>query len=150
MRIEPLSNVESAANDGATHRAIVKHTDLTETAAATAQAVTLTAVQAKMSVAVKRIELKQAFEATADAANNSTALTLGDVGSANRFVTSTELNKNGTEVFLSHGTGTTQLYTGAETVKATFTPGAGKTLAALDRGELWVYLRIVNAEFPNV
>lgn len=145
MKLIPLGIQEMAANDGASHIAVVTHADLTEATAATAQTVALATVGANVSARVIKSKVIVPFEDVDDADHNTTAVTVGDGGSATRFLASQEMNVNGAEVLLKLGSGTELVYTVDDTVDAFFTaPAAGKTLAALDKGEVHFFLQIQN------
>jgi len=131
--------IEEMAATGATHKLVVKHGDLTETAASTAQTLTPIAVANLTSWQTLYGLLREPFQNTADAAFDSVAVTMGDGGSVARFLASQELCVNGTEVALKVGTGTTLQYTTADTVDVVFTPTSGKSLSDLNRGEVWFY-----------
>lgn len=121
----------------------ITHADLTEATANTAQVLTPFSILAdKQGVECVQVETKEAFEDAADAANNDTQLTIGDAGSANRLLTATQLNKNGTEIYLKAGTGTTFVPTADTPVTFTFASMAAKNLAALTKGRLIAYFRI--------
>jgi hypothetical protein len=144
MIVEPLSVQEMAAHDGANVRVRITHEDLTEATANTAQTLEVYEPAAKHLVKLVKMELKTAFEDQSDAAFNTTAITVGDAGSANRYLTSTELNKNGTEIFGSVGTGTALVYTAAGSLNVVFNAMAAKSLVDIDKGELWLYFHIVD------
>jgi hypothetical protein len=100
---------------GATHQVTIYHSDLTTATTNTAQTLTIFPVQAKTSVEVVGMVLVTAFEDTADAAHNSTALTVGDGTDPDLFLTSTELNDNGSKVWIKYGRGTFALTTASAT-----------------------------------
>lgn len=134
---------ETKAATGYTHKAIVTHADLTETAAATAQNLTLLPLVAGDVVQNAAFKLVASFAQDGDAANNTTTMTLN--GAASAVITSMQSNANGTPVLykaftatapvtVASGTSTVQLAVGA--------PAAGKTLAALTAGELHVFFAV--------
>jgi hypothetical protein len=126
-----------------THKAVITHEDLTETADNTAQVLELVAVDAGDVVQDSALHLVTPFKDASDSAYNTNAVTLGDGGSANRFISSTEINENGTEILSKAGTLTTSYaYVAADTVDLTVNGLTGKALADIDVGELWVFLRI--------
>lgn len=128
---------------GFTHLVKIDHTDLTQASTATAQ--TIEAIAVKRGDVVHRVasRLITPFQDTGDAANNTTAIEVGDGGDTDRFLTSTELNVNGTEIFTKGGTGTQQGYNSADTIDVLFlAPTTGKTLLALNAGEVHIYLEI--------
>ncbi len=144
MDIQGITVEETALHGGANLRVIITHDDLTQATAATAQTLEVLKVANGQLVDLTDMQLVTPFEDTADAANNTTPITVGDGASTARYLASTELNLNGTEVLRKTGTGTRFQYTAADTVDVVFTaPAAGKTLAALNKGELHLYLRVL-------
>lgn len=133
---------------GFTHKTVITHADLTETTAATAQTIAGPVVAVGSIVQAVATYLKTDFKDASDAAFNSTAITVGDGTDADRFITSQELNTNGTEVDAKielHSTNTLPYaYTAADTVDVVFNAMTGKSLSNIDTGELWVFYNIVN------
>jgi len=126
-----------------THKIVVTHADLTEAAANTAQTIALLSVEAGDVVTHAATKLVTPFENTADSAYNTTTLIVGDDGSTNRFMSSTELNVNGTEVYWKAGTNTAGFaYTAANTVDAVFGSMAAKSLSNLNAGEVHIFLHV--------
>lgn len=146
LKVSPLFN-EQAAQEGANLEVIITHEELTETTAATAQVIPLFKVDALyQQVECIRAELQEPFEDTADAANNTTAASVGDGGSVARLLASTEFNRNGTEVYIIAGTGTKYVFGAADTVDlAVSAPAATKTLAALNKGRLRLLFRLFDS-----
>lgn len=144
MNLFRLSAEEQRATGGATHRANITHADLTEATVNTAQVIQLAPVINGSLVKVKGALLKTPFKNSADAAFNTTAVTVGDGNSADRFLTSTELNANGAYVTAKAGVAGDFAYTGADTVDITFNAMAAKALSSLDTGELDVFLALVD------
>lgn len=144
----PLPNSSAGALGGANFEVIITHEDLTASVADATQTLTVP-VEDKVSFEILRVILDEKFQDTADAANNSTAVVAGDGGSANRFLTSTELNVNGTEVNMKNGTGTALVYTTSDTVDFVFTPASGKTLSALNRGRVRFQCRVIDGRIPS-
>lgn len=125
---------------GATHCVEIKAEDLTQTTANTAQTLTM-AVEAGEYFKVIGYTLVQAFADASDAAFNTTTLIIGDGGDTDRFLTSSELNVNGTEVIFKGGTGTELVYTTADTVDFTFGSMTAKSLADIDQGRILIYVK---------
>jgi len=117
---------------------------LTQAAANTAQVIKLMDLPAGSIVRNVALVTHQTFAASGDAAFNTTAVTVGDAGTANLFVTSTELNANGAVVRTKAGTGTQKAYDAAAVLNVTFNAMALKSLVNLDSGELWVFVEIVS------
>lgn len=113
-------------------------------AAITGSALTInlfTTIGAAQGLFLEHSELLQPFADTSDTNNASTAITVGDAGSSNRYLASTEMNLNGSYVPLSFGTGTKYVPAvgGNTTVQLTATPTSGKSLANLKQGKLALY-----------
>ena len=123
---------------------------ISQTTVNTAKALTVGAVSAKTSLRLVSFELVTPFDNTADAAFNSHTVNVGDGGSATRFANAVEANKNGTTVYLSHGTGTAQVYTAADSIIVTLNSMAAKALSSLNKGLLRLYFKAydVNLQSP--
>jgi hypothetical protein len=140
MRFNPLSKEEKLGHDGATHRAVITHADLTETTVDTDQEITLFTTPAnRCSVECKKSVLVTALEDASDAAFDSTTLIVGDTDT-DRLLASQELNENGSEVLKKIGTGTKHVYTSATAINATIGSMAAKALNDIDTGEVHIYL----------
>lgn len=140
MRITPLTLEERIAT-GADLEVQFEHSDLTNAVVDGTQTLTVP-IAAKMAVRLLRMILDVPFKNSADATNNSLLLSVGDGGSAARFLTSTELNENGTEVLLKAGVDIEFPYTVADTIDLLFTPDSGFALSALDTGRGRILLKI--------
>lgn len=143
MTIEPLP-LELSGHF--THKFVLTHVDLTETTANTAQTIAILTVAAGQSVTDAAMILNTAFEDASDTALNSTTLIVGDDGDDNRFIASTELNENGTEVDYQHGVAANMghMYTAANTVDAIFGSMSGKSLSNIDTGQVTILLKVVD------
>lgn len=95
----------------------------------------------KQGIELDHIELITPFQDTSDTAHNSTALVIGDAGTANRHLTTTELNANGSYVPLAYGTGTKYIPTVDTGVVFKFTPTSGKNVANLNQGRLLAFFK---------
>lgn len=93
-------------------------------------------------IELDHIELITPFQDTSDTAQNTTGLIIGDAGSTNRHLTTTELNANGSFVTLAYGTGTKFVPTTNTPVTFTFTPTAGKNVANLKAGKLLAFFKL--------
>jgi len=100
--IYPLPEQTKAAT-GADFVMVITVDDLTETTADTVQTNSDFAVLAKQGVELVAMVLKTAFYDTATNGNNSLLMTVGDGTDADLYLTSTELNSYGTEVWLKFG-----------------------------------------------
>lgn len=143
MDLIPLSN--QGRTTGFTHRLRVTHKDLTETAANTAQA--LVFYQGKKGTVVQRAAfvLREPFEDTEDAAFDSTQLQVGDGDSATQLFSSQQLNENGTTVHAgSSNSGVAYREGGSDSaLQVNFLSMSAKSLADLNRGEVDIFLSIV-------
>jgi len=150
MKTILLSTEEQLAT-GATHLVICTHADLTETATATAQTLEPFATAVGNVLELKGMKLVTPFKDSGDNANNTCGLTVGDGGSGNRYLASTEINANGTYVSYAPGTGTRYAYTAAGAFDVTFgAPTTGKTLKAFDTGELHLFVRVTDLAAASV
>lgn len=145
MQVVPLP-LETAVRKRADFFIDVQWTDFAAAAAGAVALVPFIAAALTDMLEVSHVELITPFANSADNAFNSSALTVGDPASANRYLTSTELNLNGAYVPIAPGTGTRYTYAAATNFQLTFTPTAGKNLANLTQGEVRVYLRRVNPD----
>lgn len=224
ISVQSLTIAEQA-HLGATHRVKITTADLTETTTNTAQTLGATfLVGAKQGVSVVAMQLPTVFDSISTNYTTSTLLTVGDGTDPDLFLTSTELNEDGTEVFLKFGRGswltattatalnsvtassgnfttnftlqtlvitniagaTTQtvtvvtnvvnlastavsaistsgtafvtsqaqtdgrkLYTAADYVDFVFTPNAQESLSQLTSGEVWIYIKLEDANNLN-
>jgi len=139
MKILPLQHEQATL--GPTHKIVLTHEDLTEATAATAQVIPLLTVAIGDLVEVVGTYLPTPFEDASDAAFNTTAITIGDGGSANRLLASQELNVNGTEVLGKAGAGP-YVYVAADMVDVTVGAMTAKSLVDIDAGEVWVFVRV--------
>lgn len=143
----PLALQEEAAHGGFTHMAIITADDLNETTANTTQAISLAAIPITAIIQKLEIRLQVPFEDLSDAAFNVTSVTVGDSGSATRFIGASELNRNGTEIVVPIFTNTAYgPVTAAETILATFTSMSGKSLTNIDKGELHIFVQVLDTK----
>lgn len=134
---------ETKAATGYTHKVVITHEDLTQATANTAQTIEILSVAAGDVVRSAAVKLVTAFSDASDTAFNSTTLIVGDDGSTNRFVTSQELNVNGSEVlYKAHANTAPHAYTAANTVDAVFGSMAAKSLSDIDAGEVHIFLGV--------
>ncbi len=144
MTIHPMT-VEQQAITGASHMGIITYADLTD--ADDAQSFNLAVVAAKMGMLLVACLLKKTF-VSSDATLISTAITCGDAGSATRFLSSTELNEAGTEIFLKPGAinpASLTVYTAADNFIVAFAATSGKALNTHTQGEVHFWLRLADA-----
>lgn len=146
VRVAPLSSEESGLQGGANLVIEITHEALTEAAANTSQTIALFDVGAKINlVELLRCEVVVPFEDVSDAAFNTTPIIVGDDGDTARFLTSTEINVNGTEVIEKGGVAVKYNYTAANTVDIIFGSMAAKSLVDIDKGKFRLFFRIANA-----
>ena len=136
------ANTKSAT--GFTHKAIIDHTDITETTADTDQTFELLAVAAGDIVEKTAYKLVTAFEDASDANLNDTKVQIGDGGDTDRFLAAAQVNANdASEVFYKANANTTPyVYTAADTVDLLVESMSAKSLSELDAGEIHVYLAV--------
>ena len=145
MIVEKLLN--NAQRGGFTHKVVLTHADLTETTANTAQTIEL--ITTKLGTLVTNCAMYKPtdFQDASDANLNTTTIQIGDGGSTARYLASTELNVNGTEVdaFVDANSVDTipYVYTSANTIDATIGSMAAKSISNVDAGEVWIWLNIV-------
>ena len=140
-----LNRQEQSAT-GWTDKIVVTHADLTESAANTAQTIALISVPAGAVVANAAFRLVTGFQDLDDNAFNGVTVVVGDGGSTARFIGSTQVCEDGSEVdfWATSAATSTQpyAYLVADTVDAIFSSMAAKNLAALDAGEMHIFLRV--------
>lgn len=134
MDIIPFSN--QANLQGFTHRARITHEDLTEAEAGVAQTIVLYPAREGTQVARVGLFVREAFADGGDSDNDDTTVQVGDAAASDRFLEMAQVNANGDPVEAKAGTGHFHAFLEAGELRARFVPGAGKTLAALDRGVL--------------
>lgn len=122
---------------------VIDHEDLTETTVDTAQAFDiLTQVAGKnMLVVGSHIEVKEAFDDTGDAENDSLVATLGDADDVDRLITAAELS-NGASGAVTAAAGAAAsrgvVVSNANGVRLYLTPHTGKALSPHDKGKMIV------------
>lgn len=132
---------------GFNYRFVVDHTDLTATTNAAAQDVALITLPANSLVLRAAAYVRTPFANSADSGFNTTAMIVGDSGDTDRFLVSQETNANGTIIrSRGHASTTPFAYNASTVVNANFASMAGKNLAALDTGEVWIYLFVTSLD----
>lgn len=141
MQIHPLLET-SAAQTGATHLGIITFADLTT--AGNTQSLNLAPVGIGTGAALVFALLKTPFTSS-DGTLVSLAVTLGDTGSANRYLTSYELLATPAKVkggvALNPGL---NVFAAADNLIAAFTATAAKLLTTMTAGEIHFYIKLVN------
>lgn len=136
----------TAAHDGFTHLCILTHEDLTEAVVDTEQIIPLLTVAAGDAVFRAAAVLRTAFADESDEAFDSTLIAVGET-TVDRFIASTEINGNGTEVLYGVNPSTAAfVFAAADTIDISFALAeeSGKALVDIDTGELHVYLGLVD------
>jgi hypothetical protein len=135
--------LETATEKKATHSWDMVAADLT--AAANTQTLSPFNVGNKIGFEVVAVELIDPF-VSSDGTLISTSITIGDGGSATRFLSATELNAAGAYVVLKGGTlantACPYLYTVDDTVDIFVTGTAAKLLSTHTAGRLRVYAKV--------
>jgi len=141
MQVYELPNNTKAAT-GYTHKAVIGHADLTETAANTAQSITLLTLEAGDVVHSGAWKMTTAFQDASDSAYNTTAVTVNAASVA--LISATEANDNGSKVFYKAHTATAPLTvnTGTSTVAASFASQSLKSLSTLNAGEVHFFFSV--------
>lgn len=142
MNITPASK-QLQATLGATEVWTITPADLTETTADTDQTLTVAVADGDL-VAVVAAKLVTPFEDASDADLDDTQVTVGDGGDADRFLTATQVNANGTEIDYKEGAVSGYAYNAADTVDILVESMSGKSLSNIDTGELKLYVKRVS------
>jgi hypothetical protein len=143
-KFTPLLLEEIASNGGFTHMVVFTADDLTEATANTAQTIALPKVPKGFVINKGYARLVTPFEDKSDAAFNTTPFILGDAGDDDRYIASSELNKNGTEITYPTFNNTAFQVTADTELLAKFGSMAAKSLSNIDKGELHLVLQIID------
>lgn len=152
MKFAPLT-IEERAATGFTHRLDFDVSDI-PAGIATNTAYTFNTAPLpllKANMVVKRIQqfLSVPFQNTADNALNTTTLTLGDAGSATRWMNAVEQNANGSFVSETFpGAAENTKYTANSQIALTLGSMAAKSLSNLNAGKFYVLFAIDRADDP--
>jgi hypothetical protein len=145
---------ESKADMGATHVAVITYADFsayTATNGSTYVMSNLCTLAEKQGVEMVAMMLVTPFhDSVRPTTNASVMMQVGDLAETNLYLQSTQLDSDGTEVYLQYGRATQQLYTAANKLCFSFTGSAApaSSLSAMDSGEVRVYFRIRDAALP--
>lgn len=160
-RVSSLTNEEKAAT-GFTHRVDFSYLDIPAGipvntpqvfAGAGSPAGWVGLPSFKASDIVRRVELHLTvpLQNTADAAFNTTTLSLGDAGLATRYISASETNLNGTEVIdVIPGAATNFINTAAAQLQLTLNSMAAKTLSSLNKGQFYILFDLVRAADQSI
>jgi len=134
---------EAQAKTGFTHQVVIDHNDFTATG--NTQSFTLS-VPAGMAVGKAFHRLVSDFDSS-DASLTSLTYIVGDGGSTNRFLTSTQVCVDGTEVDYKAGAlSDYYVYTVADTIDIAFTATTGKDISTLNTGKLVLFLQMFDSK----
>lgn len=154
MKLVSLTEQEQAEN-GFTHMAILNPDSFLETAIATSAATANTPVTFPLfttkrgdyvpSIIGCAFILATPFQDTTDAAFNDVQVRLGDANTDNGYITATQININGTEVYQKYGTGSLLpiTYDSAVVVNLIVASMSGKKLSSLNKGRLLIFLKLM-------
>lgn len=101
-KVRPCTEQEKA-DLGATHCVTISYKDFTTSTTNTAQTFTSLPVKAKQGVQLVAMMLREAFDSASTTYTHSCLLTVGDGSDTDRYLESTELAADGTEVWLKFG-----------------------------------------------
>lgn len=137
-------SLQETGNSGMTHIASISCNDLTQATVNTAQSLNVLALPTGAIVSEVEARLIVPFENTADAAFNSVTLDVGDTGSATRWFTAQQVNKNGAfiAVPILSATGVQGPYAASQFFTVNFNSIAAKALLALNKGEIQILFRV--------
>lgn len=144
MRVFELP-AETKAATGYTHKVVLTHNALTESADNTAQTLTLLTVPANSIITDAATRLVTPFQRTGTAAYNSNTIVVGIAGTTNQLLASQQVNANGTPVTAARfNSNTPVVYTASTPIIATVASMASYDLAELDAGEIHIFLAVVD------
>jgi hypothetical protein len=146
-RLTPLLLEEQSGQEGNfTHFSALTADDLTMATVATVQDIALGTVPKGFIINKAMCRLIRPFENTADAAYNTTTIVVGDAGSINRYITSSQLNKNGAFITVPTFNNTAFQVTADTPIIAEFGSMAAKALSSINKGEVHIYLQIIDTK----
>ena len=133
---------------GFNYRFVIDHTDLTQGTDNTAQDITLITLPAYSVVKSAATYLKTPFELVGTSAYNSNTVIVGDATDDDRFITSQQINlNNASEVLAKAQASTTPFaYVASTAVVAKFASMASYDLLELDKGEIHIFLEVVQLD----
>ena len=132
---------------GYNYRFVIDHTDLTTAADNTAQNITLITLPAFSVVKSAATYLKTPFQLVGTTAYNNNVLIVGDSVDPDRFITSQQINVNGTEILAqAHASTTPFAYAASTAVVANFASMASYDLLELNEGEIHIFLEVAQLD----
>jgi hypothetical protein len=143
---------EEIAADGFTHALHFSASDITAGLANNAtmfvNVAPLPVLKAGMVVKRTAVYLNPAFSQSGTAGNDSTTLSIGDAGSATRFISGVQININGTEVITSFPGTENTIYTSDSQMSVTLTPKTNTTISSINLGAFYALFAIENFADP--
>lgn len=146
-RVLTLANNEKVK--GFTHRLEISGGDFTEATANTAETFQIPIPKGTTITGPVLIEINTPFAASGDAAFNSTTVSVGHDGaggSATVLAAAVQANKNGSVVTTGVGTGAQLSAQAAINLTVTVNSMAGKSLSAIDEGQVVVWVPLALPE----
>lgn len=147
MRLRPLTNEEAAHTGGASHRLDFTYKDIpagianNTSYAFNTPALGMPAIPASCIVKRVQLHLTVPLENTADAAFNDTKISLGDNGSATRYLNAVQANVNGTEVIDTFpGATENNVYTSADQLILTLGSMTAKSISNINKGQFYILI----------
>lgn len=136
---------ETKAATGYTHKVVLTHNALTQSADNTAQTLTLLTLPADSIVKDVATHLVTPFQLTGTTAYNSNTIVVGVAGTTDAFIASQQINANGTPVNVRRFNSNTPLaYTASTPIIATVASMASYDLLELNAGEIHIFLSVVD------
>src|SRR4030095_4682700 len=153
MRSTHITNEEKTSSGGFTVRVDFSYRDIAtgiaNNTAATYGAGYLPALRASDIVKRVLLHITTPFQNTADAAFNTTTISVGDTTTATRFVNASESNLNGTEVLnVFPGAVENVIYTTTAQLQLTINSMAAKSISNLNAGQGYILFAIDRAADP--
>lgn len=137
------SNLLSANERTRIIKSTVYESDITQATANTAQTLDLFPILAGQIVVRVWFKLRVPFKNSADAAFNTTTMSLGDTSGVAALLAAQETNENGTEILCAVSS-TAKAYPAADTARVTFNSMAAKSLVNLDTGIVDIFHEILD------
>lgn len=126
-------------NDGpANYCMVVTSDDFTATTTNATQTITID-MPADSGAQLIYMVMPVAFDTANTNATGSTTLQVGDGTDDDRYLTSTELASDGTEITMKFGTGTQGVYSAVDTIDLLFQQVGAEALASNTTGEIRLY-----------
>lgn len=136
---------ETKAATGYTHKVVLTHNALTQSADNTSQTLTLLTLPADSIVKDVATHLVTPFQLTGTTAYNSNTIVVGVAGTTDAFIASQQINANGTPVNVRRFNSNTPLaYTASTPIIATVASMAAYDLLELNAGEIHIFLSVVD------